>query len=433
MNIYGLLIGTAVVIVLVFVEKKFQNKIQTIDYIIAGILTLLFARVAFIIHHLDTLAEEPLYFFYIHEGGVSILGAIIGIIISTILIGKKRDIKIWELLDTVFLALPFAQAVGRLGNYFNQELYGYPTNLPWGIYIDKANRIKEYIDFEKFHPIFAYESILNIINGLILLTIYRKYNVGRGIIASFFLLNYGIIRLFVNRFRIEKGYILDVETADFFASILILVGSIMLIHMLVSKDIKIKIAKTISSIFNPFLLTAIPFFVIAFQKNLFKVEPLYITLILILGLVGPIVQFKIFRKLGVINDWDISDRTKRPLFTTIAGFLFLGLFLISLLSVSTNIKVLTLSLTIVTFVFAAVSTIWKISGHLTYLAFTICALYLLTQNSVFIYILFPALIIIGYSRVILKQHSIKQTIAGSILGIIVMAWIWFIATYPLPI
>ncbi len=175
-----------------------------------------------------------------------------------------------------------------------------------------------------------------------------------------------------------------------------------------------------------------PFLIIAFQRDLFRIEPLHISIIFLIGIVGPIVQFHIFKKLNLINDWDISDRSKRPFFTVIAGTIFFLIFLISLASVSLEIKVLTLSLTVVTYIFAIISMQWKISGHLTYLAFTIAAVYLLLKDPFLILLLGPLLVLVGWSRVKLKHHDVLQTIAGSFLGIAVIVLIWILATTPLP-
>jgi phosphatidylglycerol---prolipoprotein diacylglyceryl transferase len=432
MNIYGFLIGVGVAIIVLTLDKIFKDKVKLQDYLLIGLATLFFARLAFIIHHIPLLLEDYLLFFKIYEGGVSILGAIVGFALSSAIIAKLRNLKFFALTDALFLNLPVVQAIGRIGNFFNQEIYGYPTNLPWGIYINPENRISGYTNFERFHPIFAYELILNLINWGILFKLSQKYKISSGVITTFFILNYGIIRLLVNRLRIEKGYLLGVETGDFFSSILITVGILLVLYVIANPKIQKSLATVVSKILNPFLIIAIPFFVIAFQRNLFSIEPTCMTAILFLGILGPLFQFHIFKKLNLINDWDISDRSKRPFFTTIAGTIFLLIFLISLLSVSTEIKVLTLSLTIMTYLFAIISTVWKISGHLTYLAFTICSLYLLTKSPIFIFILPIATIIVGWSRFKLKQHTIPQIIAGVALGFGVMFITWYLATQPLP-
>ncbi len=432
MNLYGFFIGLACVIVLVTTDRFFPNKIKIKDYLLVALLTLIFARLGFFLNYLSVLAKDPFSFFRIYEGGLSIFGAFFGLAISSYLITKWRKIKFLSFTDAIFLNFPLAQSIGRLGNYFNQEVYGIPTDVFWGIYIEPAKRLPEYAMYTHYHPIFAYEIILNLLNWLFLLFLRKRHQLSIGLITCFYILNYGIIRLTVNRFRLERAEFLNIETSDFFSVILISLACIILLSMIFSKTIQKKIAQTVSKVLNPFLITMIPFFIIAFQRDLFRIEPLHITIIFLIGIVGPIVQFHLFKKFKLINDWDISDRSKRPLFTIIAGTIFFFIFLISLASVSLEIKVLTLSLTVMTYLFAIISTQWKISGHLAYLAFTLSAIYLFIKEPFLIVLLSPLLVLVAWSRVKLKHHDVLQTVAGSFLGIGVIVLIWILATTPLP-
>ncbi len=432
MNLYGFLIGLACVIVLVTADRIFKDKIKISDYLLIAFSTLIFARLNFFLNYLGALASDPLTFFRIYEGGLSIFGAFFGLAISAFFVSKWRKIKFLSFTDAIFLNFPLAQSIGRLGNFFNQEVYGVPTNLPWAIYIEPAKRLPEYSAYSYYHPIFAYEMILNILNWLFLIFLRKKYRLSVGLITCFYILNYGIIRLTVNRFRLEKVEFLNIETSDFFSVILISLASIILLSKIFSKKTQGDIAKVVSKVLNPFLITMVPFFIIAYQRELFRIEPLHISLIFLIGIVGPIVQIHLFKKFGLINDWDISDRSKRPFFTLIAGTIFFLIFLISLASVSLEIKVLTLSLTIVTFLFALVSMQWKISGHLTYLAFTLASTYLLVKDPLLIVLLAPLLVLVAWSRVKLKHHDVWQTIAGTFLGISIIVSIWILAHVPLP-
>ncbi len=432
MNLYGFFIGLACVVVLITADRFFKDKIKISDYLIIAFSTLLFARLGFFLNNLGVLARDPFSFFRVYEGGLSIFGAFFGLAISAYFISKWRRIKFLSFTDAIFLNFPLAQSIGRLGNYFNQEVYGVPTDVPWGIYIEPAKRLPEYAIYTNYHPIFAYEIILNFLNWLFLLFLWKRHQMSVGLITCFYALNYGIIRLTVNRFRLEKAEFLNIETSDFFAVILISLACIILLSMVFSKKIQRNIAYVVSKIFNPFLITFVPFIIIAYQRDLFRIEPLHISIIFLLGVIGPIVQIHFFKKLRLINDWDISDRTKRPLFTLIAGTIFLLIFFISLASVSLEIKVLTLSLTIMTYIFAIISTQWKISGHLSYLAFTLAAIYLFVKDPFLIVLLGPLLVLVAWSRVKLKHHDVLQTIGGTALGIGVIVSIWILATMPLP-
>ncbi len=432
MNPYGFFIGLGTVIVLFTVDRYLKDRIKITDYLFIAFSTLLFARLGFFLNYLGSLVSDPLSLFRVYEGGLSIFGAFFGLGVSAFFVAKRGNINFLTFTDALLLNFPLAQSIGRIGNYFNQEVYGKPTEIFWGIYIKPENRLLEYANYTHYHPIFAYEMFLNLLNWLFLLILRKKYQASIGLITCFYMLNYGLIRLTVNRFRIEKAYFLNVDTSDLFAVILYSLGCIILLSMIFTKKTQLKVAEISSKVLNPFLITMIPFFIIAFQRDLFKIEPLHITVIFLIGIVGPILQINLFKKFNLINDWDISDRSKRPLFTSIAGIIFFIIFLVSLASVSLEIKILTLSLTVITFLFAIISTQWKISGHLTYLAYTLAAIYLLVKDPLVILALSPLLVLIAWSRVKLKHHDILQTIAGTFLGVGVIVLLWLLATNPLP-
>lgn len=109
------------------------------------------------------------------RGGLGMPGAIIGGIIGLYLFAKRRKIDVRLLLDAAAPGVALAQAIGRWGNYINQELYGPPTDLPWGIYIKPENRMQEYMQFDRFHPLFLYESLWNLASAVFLVWLWRKY------------------------------------------------------------------------------------------------------------------------------------------------------------------------------------------------------------------------------------------------------------------
>lgn len=114
-------------------------------------------------------------------------------------------------LDIAAVALPLAQAIGRWANYINQELYGLPTDLPWGIPIEASKRVGRYTVAEwqgNFHPLFLYESLWNIIAFFVLYNLYTRYR-DRFTVGDFFLLylaQYAFIRFFLEFLRIQVAY-----------------------------------------------------------------------------------------------------------------------------------------------------------------------------------------------------------------------------------
>ncbi|MDP2736673.1 MAG: prolipoprotein diacylglyceryl transferase [bacterium] len=157
----------------IYLAKPYGIKTETIIdlsvwLIIGGIIG---ARLYDIFLELPYFLANPIDIFKVWQGGLAIHGAIIGGGLSLYLFAKKYKHNFWQLAGIVVTGLPLAQAIGRWGNYFNQELFGYPTNLIWGIPIDQVHRPWQYFNYDYFHPTFLYESIGNLIIFLILISL----------------------------------------------------------------------------------------------------------------------------------------------------------------------------------------------------------------------------------------------------------------------
>lgn len=147
--------------------------------------------------------ENLLAIYKIWEGGLAIHGAIIGGAVALIVWSRKKKISPWLLADLLVAPLALGQAIGRWGNYFNQELFGRPTGLPWGVPIDEINRPAGFGDHLYFHPTFLYESILNLVLFAGLILVGRK-NFGRGTATTIYLFGYGVIRFVLEFVRIDE-------------------------------------------------------------------------------------------------------------------------------------------------------------------------------------------------------------------------------------
>jgi phosphatidylglycerol:prolipoprotein diacylglycerol transferase len=117
---------------------------------------------------------HPLDLINTTRGGLAMPGAIIGGVIGLYFFARRRKLALGPLMDAAAPGVALAQAIGRWGNFVNQELYGPPTSLPWGIRIDPQNRLPGYEPFERFHPLFLYESIWNLANFTFLLWLWRN-------------------------------------------------------------------------------------------------------------------------------------------------------------------------------------------------------------------------------------------------------------------
>ncbi len=118
---------------------------------------------------------HPLQILNTRQGGLAISGAVLGGIFALLIYTRRKGLDFLTWTDIIIPGVPLAQAIGRWGNFFNQELYGPPSNLPWAIFIEPARRISGFENITHFHPMFLYESIWNLFNFFLLLVISRKY------------------------------------------------------------------------------------------------------------------------------------------------------------------------------------------------------------------------------------------------------------------
>jgi phosphatidylglycerol:prolipoprotein diacylglycerol transferase len=142
-------------------------------------------------------------------GGFGIPGAWIGGALALLYFARQNEFTFWELADILAPALALAQAIGRLGNYFNQELYGLPTNLPWKIFIDPAYRLSGFETVNFYHPLFAYESLLNFANTIFLLWLARRFTatIKAGDLFLAYLGVYSLIRFLLEFMRLDVSLV----------------------------------------------------------------------------------------------------------------------------------------------------------------------------------------------------------------------------------
>ena len=148
---------------------------------------------------------HPLDLINTTKGGLGMPGALIGGVFGLYLFARRRKLPLGQLMDAGAPGVALAQAIGRWGNYVNQELYGPPTDLPWGIPIDPANRLPGYEPFERFQPLFLYESIWNLLNFFFLLWLWRNYRdrLHSGDIFLAYLVTYPLGRFLLEFLRLD--------------------------------------------------------------------------------------------------------------------------------------------------------------------------------------------------------------------------------------
>lgn len=143
--------------------------------------------------------------FAVWRGGLGIYGGILFGVAAGAFIVHRAGENIPKMLDIVAPALLLAQAVGRWGNYFNQELFGKPTSLPWGLRIDLTNRPAGYASFSTFQPTFLYESLLALLGVGLLLLIERRFRLRAPALFSLYVAYYALIRFFMELLRIDPA------------------------------------------------------------------------------------------------------------------------------------------------------------------------------------------------------------------------------------
>src|SRR5215212_3916723 len=169
--------------------------------------------------------------FAVWNGGLGIYGAVIGGFFGVLIFARARGISPLVFADAAAPGLILAQAIGRWGNYFNQELFGRPSNLPWAIEIAPVNRPSGFTSEATFHPTFLYESIWDVLVCLILLFVARRFadSLKNGDIALLYVCLYSVGRFFVETLRIDPAFLIgDFRGNLFVASVLALTFALIL-------------------------------------------------------------------------------------------------------------------------------------------------------------------------------------------------------------
>jgi phosphatidylglycerol:prolipoprotein diacylglycerol transferase len=166
--------------------------------------------------------------FNIRGGGISIHGAIAFGALSIWLYTRYNRINFWRWIDIVVPAMALGQAIGRWGNFTNQEAFGDPTSLPWGIFISPEHRPAAYASFEYFHPTFLYESLYNLVACLFLVWIClrtdRDRRLRNGDALWFYLIGYALARFAIESIRTDSLNLGPFKAAHVISAVLLAIG-----------------------------------------------------------------------------------------------------------------------------------------------------------------------------------------------------------------
>ena len=228
---YGFLIMTGVVLAATVAARLASDDGEDPEHVWSALVWCLIsgvigARLYHVIHKWDEVyAQNPGQIFGLHMAGFGIYGAVLGGMVGMYIYTKRHKLSFLQWGDYAFVGVPLAQALGRWGNFFNQELFGFPTDLPWGIYIDHARRDFQYPQFAeydgRFHPTFLYECIWNLLCFGILWFLSRRHRkrLLRGDIGCLYGMLYPLGRFFLEYQRAEPDLwrIAGIPTAQLIA------------------------------------------------------------------------------------------------------------------------------------------------------------------------------------------------------------------------
>lgn len=232
----GFVVAAAVMVLVSQSEarrKGIDPRLVTNAIIVVAIFALVGARLYHVIGEWSLYAGDPLRAILPPYRGLGLYGGVIGATVGIWVFLRGKGIPLGRALDVVVPGTLLAQGIARWGNFFNQELYGPPTDLPWGITIGCAHRIAQYpcsdYPFETtgFHPLFFYESVLTIGGGVLALVLARRVadRLRDGDLASFWMVWYGSVRLVLESFREGWSWTIGgIPTAVLIGVVLIVAG-----------------------------------------------------------------------------------------------------------------------------------------------------------------------------------------------------------------
>lgn len=211
---YALAIITGIVVAMVIASRRWVARggtAETLETVV--VVAVPFGIVGARIYHVLTdwqiyfgpnSPKEPVDALKIWEGGLGIWGAVAFGVLGGYLVARRRGVVFPALLDAVAPAIAVAQAIGRLGNWFNSELFGRPTTLPWGLEIAPAYRPVGYEQYETFHPTFLYELVWCLAVAGVLVVLDRRFRLGHGKVFALYVVLYTLGRFWIEALRIDQ-------------------------------------------------------------------------------------------------------------------------------------------------------------------------------------------------------------------------------------
>ncbi len=230
---YGVIIAVGMLLAVVYAylsaERFNVNRNKLIDCVLVGVVTgIIGARLYYVLFELDKYIQDPISIFMINEGGLAIYGGIIGGLLGGCITAKILKQKIMPILDVAVLGFLIGQGIGRWGNFMNQEAYGSPTDLPWGMASEATGNIA-------VHPCFLYESLWCLLGFVLIHFLSKKFQKYAGQVFYFYLVWYGFERMIVEGLRTDSLYLpfavfgMEIRVSQLVSAGILIFGIIMLI------------------------------------------------------------------------------------------------------------------------------------------------------------------------------------------------------------
>jgi prolipoprotein diacylglyceryl transferase len=229
-HFYGLAIAIGVLCAFWLARKRWQQagrdpaqiEVAGIWAVVAGFIG---GRLAYVSTHSGDFAGRWLHVFAIWEGGLALYGGLTLGILTGIVVAWRRGLPVLLALDAAIPGIPLAQAFGRWGNYFNQELFGTPTRVPWALEVQPAHRPLKYQAFATFHPTFLYESIWDLVIVGVLLWLSARRQLRTGSIVLAYLLMYAFGRFLLELIRTDTTFRLFGLSRNAYVSLAVMIGA----------------------------------------------------------------------------------------------------------------------------------------------------------------------------------------------------------------
>lgn len=244
---HGILIAIGIAISAAWAGRAIERRGQSSDDWYNGLLIVVlagyaFARLGYVLYdEINNVGTQYTFvdIFNIRDGGASLLSGFIGAALVAVWYLNWRKLSSWDYADIAGMATFLALAIGRWGNFINQELYGVPTTLPWGILVDASKRIAPYNDLVtypleiRFHPLFLYESLSYLIGFGVLFFLNRKYQESwkPGSLFGIFLIWWGITQTFVEALRPTAAEGFSITVSMYAYIFMALFGGLVLLYV----------------------------------------------------------------------------------------------------------------------------------------------------------------------------------------------------------